>query len=130
MTHRETILYAVLGFGVWLSGAVMFRLGGRLMFESGPWVLLFSAIGIAVSVCLLLRTTMAWRKAPLHQSVWIAVIMALPGLYGDVAYVLNFSAITGLQPTSVGPFAALVVFGNAVLLSYALVRSQPKTVNP
>jgi len=124
MARRETTLYAALGFGVWLSGAVMFRLGGRLMFESGPWILLFSAIGIAVSVCLLLRTTMMWRKAPSHQSVLIAVVMALPGLFGDVAYVLDFSAITGLQPTTVGPFAALVIFGNAILLTYALVRSQ------
>lgn len=132
MTRRETILYAVLGFGVWLSGAVMFRLGGKLMFESGLWMLLFSAVGIAVSVCLLLRTTMAWRKAPLHQSVLIAVVMALPGLFGDVAYVSDFSAITGLQPATAGPFAALVMFGNAILLTYSLVRShnQQSLANP
>ncbi len=123
MARRETTLYAVLGFAVWLSGAVMFRLGGRLMFESGPWILLLSAVGIAVSVCLLLRTTMTWRKAPLHQSVLIAVVMALPGLFGDVAYVADFSAITGLQPATAGPFAALVIFGIAVLFTYALVRS-------
>ena len=48
--------------------------------------------------------------------------MTLPGLLGDVAYILNFSRITGLRPTTAGPFAAVLIFGTAVLLAYALVR--------
>lgn len=125
MTRREMGLFALLGLGVWLQGAVMFRLGGRVMFESGPWVLLLSGAGIALSVCVLLRTVMIWRKAPASQAVLVAVIMALPGLFGDVAYISAFSWFTGLNPTTAAPFAAMIIFGNAVLLTYALVRAGP-----
>ena len=125
MTPRETTLYAALGFGVWLSGAVMFRFGGKLIFESGPWILLASALGIAVSVCFLLKATMDWRKAAAKDAVTVAAIMALPGLLGDVGYILAFPQITGLSPLTAGPYAALIIFGNAALLGYALFRARP-----
>ena len=125
MTPRETTLYAALGFGVWLSGAVMFRFGGKLMFESGPWILLASAVGIAASVCFLLKATMDWRKAAAKDAVTVAAIMALPGLLGDVGYILAFPQITGLNPLTAGPYAALIIFGNAALLAYALFRARP-----
>ncbi len=130
MTRREMGLFALLGLGVWLQGAVMFRLGGRVMFESGPWVLLLSGAGIALSVCVLLRTVMTWRKALASQSVLVAVIMALPGLFGDVAYISAFHWFTGLNATTAAPFAAMIIFGNAVLLAYALVRARPLTASP
>jgi hypothetical protein len=121
--------FALIGFLVWLSGAVMFRFGGHLMFESGPLVLTLSALGIAGSVCLLLRSIMTLRKAPIHQSVEIAVAMALPGLLGDVGYILAFHAITGLSQETAGAFAAVVIFGNAALLAYALVRALSHPIN-
>src|SRR4051812_34170626 len=125
MTRRDTALFAALGFAVWLSGAVLFRLGGALLFENGPWVLLAAALGIAASVCLLLKAAMDWRKAAPADAVTVAVVMALPGLFGDVAYVLAFPQITGLQPLTAVPYAAVIIFGNAVLLAYALLRARP-----
>jgi hypothetical protein len=123
LPRREMALFALLGFGVWLSGAVMFRFGGHLMFESGPWVLVLSGVGVAISVCLLLNATMAWRRAPSANALSVAVAMALPGLFGDVLYVLAFAQITGLEPFTAAPFAAVLILGNANLLAYALFRS-------
>lgn len=125
MSRREATIYALIGFGVWLSGAVMFRLGGALIFESGPWILLASALGIAASVCFLLKATMDWRKAAPADAVTIAVVMGLPGLLGDVVYILAFHEITGLSPLTAGPYAALIIFGNAALLGFALWRARP-----
>ena len=101
----------------------MFRLGAHFMFESGWPIFALCAVGVAFSVCLLLRTTMVWRKASPADAVTIAVTMALPGLIGDVIYILAFSAITGLRPEVARSYAALIIFGNAALLGYALVRS-------
>ncbi len=123
MRRGDFVIFGLIGFGVWISGAIMFRVGGRLMFDSGPWILVATGVGIAVSVCLLLNAVMAFRKAPRDQSLVIAVAMALPGLFGDVGYILAFNPITGLSPTIVGPFAAVVVFGNAILLAYAMART-------
>jgi hypothetical protein len=124
LPRREMALFALLGFGVWLSGAVMFRFGGHLMFESGPWVLILSGVGVAISVCLLMNATMAWRRAPAASALSVAVAMALPGLFADVFYVLAFAKITGLQPLTAAPFAAVLIFGNASLLAYALFRGR------
>lgn len=122
MTAREMTILGLLGFGVWLSGAVTFKFGGAAMFENGPWVLAASAVAIALAVCLVLRSIMDWRKAPIAQSVTVAVIMTLGGLFGDVAYILAFHQITGLAQVTAGSYAAVVVFGTAVLFTYALIR--------
>jgi hypothetical protein len=126
MTNREMTTLALLGFGIWLSGAVMFRLGGALMFETGPWVLAASGAGIALSVCLLLSSIMGWRKVPAAQAVTAAVVMTLPGLFGDVAYILAFHEITGLSPATAGLYAAVVIFGTAALMAYALWLARPR----
>jgi hypothetical protein len=123
MTTKETALLAAMGFGIWLSGAVGYRFGGALMFEKGPLVLALVALGMAVSVCLLLRATMDWRKIPAAQSATVALIMTIGGLLGDVIYIADFSGITGLKPTTAGPFAAVLIFATAVLYLYALVRA-------
>ncbi len=126
MRQSELRLFATLGLLIWLSGAVTFRFGGHLMFESGPVIVAVSAISIAVSVCLLLSTLMNWRKASETDSLVIAVVMALPGLFGDVAYTLAFAPITGLKPETASTFAAVVIFGNAALFSFALWRARPR----
>jgi hypothetical protein len=120
MTIRETLIYAGLGFGVWLSGAFSFRLGGRFLFENGPVVLAACGIAIAVAVCVVLRTVMGWRKAPPGQAVEIAVVMITPGLFGEVVRLLTFGWATGLHPETAGRFAAAMIFGTAVLLVYAV----------
>jgi hypothetical protein len=125
MTTREMTTLSLLGFGIWLSGAVMFRFGGALMFENGPWVLAASGAGVGVSVCLLLSTVMGWRRTPAAQAVTAAVVMTLPGLFGDVIYVLAFHRITGLSAATAGAYAAVVLFGTAALLLYALWLARP-----
>jgi hypothetical protein len=121
MTSRETAIYALAGFGVWLSGAVSFRLGGRFLFENGPVVLALSTIAIAAAVCFVLRSAMNWRKAPRAQAVEVAVVMITPGLFGETARLLTFPWATGLHPETAAPFAAVMIFSTAALLVYALV---------
>ncbi len=127
MPAREIVILGLMGLGIWLSGAVTFRFGGPMLFETGPLVLVASAVGIAVSVCLLLSTTLGWRKLPPSNAVTVAAVMALPGLFGDVALIADFNRLTGMQPATVGPFAAVIVFGNAVLLAYAVVLARRAT---
>jgi hypothetical protein len=67
---------------------------------------------------------MDWRKAAAKDAVTEAAVMALPGLLGDVAYIMAFPQITGLSPATAGPYAALIIFGNAALLGYALLRAR------
>jgi len=70
------------------------------------------------------RTAMAWRKAPASQAVTIAVIMALPGLFGEAIRQLLFGWATGLATPTAPVFAATIFFGNGVLLTYAVIKQQ------
>jgi hypothetical protein len=121
MSLRETVLYALMGFGVWLNGAISFRLGGRFLFENGPLVLILSTLAIAVAVCLVLTAAMNWRKAPASRAVEIAVVMITPGLFGEVVRLNVFGWATGLHPQTAAPFAAVMIFSTAVLLVYSVV---------
>jgi hypothetical protein len=121
MTKRETAIYALAGFSVWLSGAFTFRLGGRFLFENGPLVLMLSTITIAATVCFVLRSAMGWRKAAPSQAVEIAVVMITPGLFGEVVRLSMFGWATGLHPETAAPFAAVMIFSTAVLLVYAVM---------
>jgi len=124
ITHKDMLIYAAAGLGAWLNGAVTFRLGGRMLFENGPLVSIVSALAIALAVCLVLRLAMAWRKAPNAQAVTIAVIMALPGLFGETARQIVFPWATGLRVDTAPTFDAVIFFGNAVLLTYALIKAR------
>ena len=124
ISNKDMLIYALAGLGVWLNGAVTFRLGGRLLFENGPLISVAAAVAIAVAVCLVLRITMAWRKAQDAHAVTIAVTMALPGLFGETARQMVFPWATSLQPDTAATFAATIFFGNAVLLTYALFKAR------
>ncbi len=124
MSRRDTMIYALLGLGVWLNGAITFRLGGRILFENGPLVAAAATVGIAIAVCLVFRGTMAWRKATRADALGVAVTMALPGLLGEAARQLAFTWATGLKPQTQPVFAAAIFFGNSALLTYALWRAR------
>jgi hypothetical protein len=121
MSKRDTLAYVLVGLSAWVNGAIGFRLGGRVLFQNGPFVVVCVAIVIAALVCGVFQATFAWRKAERSDAVTVAVIMALPGLFGETARQLVFQAATGL-PAGDGPaFAAVIFFGNAVLLTYAVL---------
>ena len=124
MTRTDTLLYALAGFSVWLSGAVSFRIGGRWLFEHGPVVLAAGALSIAVSVCLALRAAMGWRKADDRQAVEVATIMVLPGLFAETARMALFRWATGLHSETAAAFAAVLFFGTGVLMLYAVIVSR------
>jgi hypothetical protein len=124
MSNRDILIYGATGLGVWLHGAVTFRLGGHVLFQNGPLMTLAVALIIAALVCLALRLTMRWRRAPPSQAVIIAVVMATPGLFAEAARQLAFPWATGLPVSQASTFAAVIFFGNAALLTYALLTAR------
>jgi hypothetical protein len=121
MSRRDAVIYPLVGLSAWLNGAIGFKLGGRVLFESGPLVTAIVSVVIAVLVCAVFRGTMGWRKTEPAHAVTVAVIMALPGLFAETARQLFFTTATGLPLDASPTFSAVIFFGNAVLLAYALI---------
>ncbi|HEX2593001.1 MAG TPA: DUF5367 family protein [Rhizomicrobium sp.] len=124
LSDRDLLIYAAAGFAVWLFGALEFRWLGGAMFENGALITALAAASIALSVCLLYRSAMRWRGTAMDQAVTVAVVMALPGLFGEAARQLVFGWATGLKPETEPAFVATIIFGNAVLLAYAVFRQR------
>jgi hypothetical protein len=124
LTSRDLWIYAALGFSVWVSGAFNFWLGGKFLFESGPWVTALVAVVIAVLVCLIFRSTLRWRGTVETDCLSVAIAMLLPGLFGEAARQIFFGPMTGLKPQTQPAFAASIIFGNCVLMAYALWKQQ------
>ena len=124
LSNRDIAIYAAVGFTVWLNGALTFRLGGAFLFENGLAVGVLVALVIAVAVCLIFRSTMRWRGALETEAVTIAVVMALPGLFGETARQTVFSWATGMRVEADPQFAATIFFGNAILQIYALAMAR------
>lgn len=123
-SNRDAWIYGAIGFSVWLSGAFNFWLGGKWLFESGPWIMALTAVVIAVLVCLIFRSTLRWRGTVETECLSVAVAMLLPGLFGEALRQVFFHFATGLRPDTQPGFAASIIFGNAVLLGYALWKQQ------
>ncbi len=123
MTVRESIILGLVGFSIWLSGAIGFYLAPELLFESGPVWLTFVGVVVAATVCVLLNAIMGWRQLPAALSPHAAVALAWPGLFADALWAANYATITGRDQAAAGGFAAVVMAGNAALIAYSLVRA-------
>lgn len=128
LTKRDMVVYAAIGLGVWLNGAITFRLGGVFLFESGPMIGVAVALFIAGAVCLIFRSTMRWRGTKESEALAVAVIMLLPGLFGEAARQSVFQWATGLDVQAAPRFSATMFLGNGVLIAYALIRSRRATI--
>ncbi|QUD89796.1 DUF5367 family protein [Phenylobacterium montanum] len=113
-------IYPAIGLGVWLNGAVLFRMGGRALFASGPAVAVLTGLGVAAAVCGVFRTTLSWRRADPRNAVAIAALMATPGLFAESLRMLLLHPATGLDPNQAATFASVIFFGNGALFAYAL----------
>lgn len=122
LCNRDITIYAGVGAGVWLNGALTFRLGGPFLFEGGRAMTIAVAAFIAAAVCLIFRSTMRWRGTQESEALVVAVVMLLPGLFGEAARQSFFTWATGLEVGAAPSFSAIMFFGNAVLISYALMR--------
>jgi hypothetical protein len=121
LTTREILIYASIGLGVWINGAITFRLGSSWLFENGPFVTGSVTIFIALAVCTIFRSAMRWRGTRQTEALTVAVSMLLPGLFCESVRQSMFSWATGLLISTAPRFSAIMFFGNAVLITYALI---------
>jgi len=109
----------------WAAGTVYFFFRAAATFQHGPLVYWGSAAITMVAYVLLFRRLLRiFRVEPLDTG-WAALLFVLPGMTGEVAALLNASALLpGLRSESVVIYAAFLFAGYASIGYFALYRQR------
>ncbi|MDJ0598210.1 MAG: DUF5367 domain-containing protein [Crocosphaera sp.] len=135
MSRKGKFGFIALGFVIWATGTLVYRIIGSFFFEVsaiGYWLnlILTSLLCAVVSLGL-----MKWWK--IEQKDWLqgAICIALPGMLSEIPILASFSELmSNMQPATAGRYAAFlfacysIVIGAAWFMS-AKATSQPTAVS-
>lgn len=117
------MLFAGVGFGVWLLATIAVRLFGHLIFltENAPVMIgLYIAAGVGVGG--IAWFMYRWQGLDVGQRFQAGVYLVLPGMLLDVFVVQFFTAVFPNMPAIAdGPFGAWLLWAYSVPLLLAVV---------
>jgi Family of unknown function (DUF5367) len=124
MNTKNRIGFCLLGFVIWAMATLIYRMTGAYFFEgsaAGYWLnLIVSGVLCAAAVCGLMK----WRR--IDQKDWLqgAICLALPGMWGEIPILANFSELmNNMQPETAGWYAAFLFGCYSSLMSFAWLMS-------
>jgi Mn2+/Fe2+ NRAMP family transporter len=86
----DTWLFLLFGLGFWVLGTIWYELRGPNVFEAGPqhyWINFVLTPVFSAAICILL---LKWRQIPAANWSSAALLIALPGMFGEAALLSNF----------------------------------------
>lgn len=123
MTTREQVLLLAAGLLMWAVGTLYFGQRGQALLATAGrfWTAAILTAMASAAGCLAL---LYWRQVPPRDWAAAALLLAIPGLFGEVA-ALSFakSLLPRLETTSMGRYAALLFLAYGVVLSLAEIVS-------
>ncbi|QBQ41646.1 hypothetical protein E2P86_11005 [Sphingobacterium psychroaquaticum] len=130
-TQKENypLVSFIVGFLVWLSATVLFRVAGQHFFIVDNAFVLITLYIILIPALGLLATTV-FNKFQLNnlESVKSAAIMVLPGMLLDTVCVQFFEKIfTNMPEIYSKTFASWLMFAYATVLVFGLLRKKQGT---
>ncbi|ERJ59047.1 DUF5367 family protein [Sphingobacterium paucimobilis] len=125
-TPKENYLLAsfIVGFMVWLSATVIFRVAGQHFFiAENTWVMIGLYLLLLPALGLLATTVFNKFKLDNLESVKSAAIMVLPGMLLDTVCIQFFEKVFPNMPESYSKtFGAWLMFAYAIVLIAGLLR--------
>lgn len=132
-THKKQYLLTsfIVGFLVWLSATILFRVAGHYFFLVDNAIVLISLYLLLIPALGLLSRAV-FHKFRLNnlESVKAAAIMVLPGMLLDTLCVQFFEKLFPNMPESYSKtFASWLMFAYAIVLISGLLRKNQETKN-
>ena len=132
-THKKNYLLIsfIVGFLVWLSATVLFRVAGQYFFIADN-ALVMVVLYIILIPALGLISTSIFNKFKLDnlESVKSAAIMVLPGMLLDTLCIQFFENVfPNLPETYSKTFASWLMFAYSIVLIFGLLRKKPENQN-
>src|SRR5262245_31026438 len=99
--------FFLLGVVLWAGGTLLYRNLGTMLFESGLIVYWTNFAVTVVAFCAVFMQSASRRKIPREHWPTTALLMAVPGLFGEAITLLQFAAILpALRTETAASYAA------------------------
>ena len=120
MKMRDRVLFLLFGLAFWIIGTLWYELRGPLVFETTSlryWINFVLTPIVSAAVCIAI---LKWRHIPTPEWASAALLIALPGMFGEAVLLSNFAVLMPrMQPASAGRYGAFLFAAYALFLTIA-----------
>jgi hypothetical protein len=118
MKPIDKFLFLLFGLGFWVIGTIWYELRGPRVFESSPqryWINFVLTPVVTAAICILI---LKWRQVPAAHWASAALLIALPGMFGEALLLSNFARLMPrMRPESAGKYGAFLFATYALFLT-------------
>jgi len=129
MKMHDRVLFLLFGLAFWIIGTLWYEVRGPFVFETTSlryWINFILTPIVSAAVCIAI---LRWRHIPAPEWASAALLIALPGMFGEAVLLSNFSVLMPrMQPASAGRYGAFLFAAYALFLTIAEIvtlRSTP-----
>ncbi len=120
MKPYDKLLFLLLGIAFWIAGTILYEFRGHHVFETSDqryWVNFALTPVFTTAVCVLI---LKWRHTPAAQWAFAALLLALPGMFGDALLLSRFASfMPRMRPETSGRYGAFLFATYALFLTIA-----------
>jgi hypothetical protein len=120
MTMQDKLFFGLFGAGFWMAGTIFYELRGPHVFEGSSqryWINFVITPIVSAAICILL---LKWRHVPAPSWASAALLIALPGMFGEAALLSNFARfMPRMHPETAGRYGSFLFASYALFLTIA-----------
>jgi hypothetical protein len=120
MKPSDKYIFLFFGLAFWVVGTIWYELRGPRVFETTSqryWINFVITPVLSAVVCILI---LKWRQVPAASWASAALLIALPGMFGEAALLSQFGRfMPRMHPESGGKYGAFLFAAYALFLTIA-----------
>jgi hypothetical protein len=120
MTTQDKFLFGLFGAAFWMAGTILYEFRGVHVFEGGSqryWINFVITPIVSAAICIVL---LKWRHVPAADWASAALLIALPGMFGEAALLSDFARfMPRMHPATAGRYGAFLFASYALFLTIA-----------
>ncbi len=124
MTSFDKLFFALFGVTFWVAGTIWYEFRGPHVFETSDlryWINFIVTPILTAGICIVI---LKWRHVPGPDWASAALLIALPGMFGEAILLSRFSAfMPRMHPQTAGKYGAFLFASYALFLTIAEIIS-------
>jgi Family of unknown function (DUF5367) len=120
MRPADKLLLPAIGVLFWIGGTIFYELRGHQVLETSNqryWINFALTPIVTTAVCILI---LRWRHIPLADWAVAALLIALPGMFGEAILLSRFAQfMPRMRPETAGRYGAFLFATYALFLTVA-----------